>query len=175
MRDGKKQGGGLPDEVKKGLIAIGNNENRVNWHQIEAEYVGGSLSMRKLAEKHGVPWGTLNDRASRGKWGQKRREAHRKAVEKAEQETAEAFADNATLAAGIKRKLLERLDRIIDTIPEDDATEIQVFSRQKRKVYKLRDLTAMYKDLTGDMAQQDTAGNELLKSLVDLERRFSGD
>lgn len=131
--------------------------------------------MRKLAEKHGVPWGTLQDRASRGKWGQKRRKAREKSVEKAVQKTAEAFADNATLAANIKRKLLERLNKMLDSFPEDEATEVQKFSRQERKVYKLKDLTAMYKDLTADMAQTDTAGNELLESLMQLERRVSSD
>lgn len=158
------------------MIAIGTDKNtpkRVDWRKIEAEYVGGELSMRKLAEKHGVPFGTLNDRAARGKWGQKRREAHRKAVEKAEQKTAEAFADNATLAAGIKRKLLERLNKMLDTFPEDEATEVQKFSRQERKVYKLKDLTAMYKDLTADMVQPDEQGNPLLESLMALERRSS--
>ena len=160
------------------MITIGNDKNepkRVDWRKIEAEYVGGELSMRKLAEKHGVPWGTLNDRAARGKWGQKRRDAHRKAVEKAEQKAAEAFADNATLAASIKRKLLERLNTMLETFPEDSATEVQKFKRSERKVYKLKDLTAMYKDLTADMAQPDEQGNALLESLMELERRYSND
>lgn len=157
------------------MIAIGTDANpkRVNWKKIEAEYVGGSLSMRLLAQKHGVPFGTLNDRASRGKWGQKRREAHRKAVEKAEQKTAEAFADNATLAASIKRKLLEKLNKIIETFPDEDATEIQRYGRGEKKMYKLKDLTAMYKDLTADMTPQNETGNELLESLMALERRSS--
>ncbi len=37
--------------------------------------------------------------------------------------------------------------------------------------YKLRDLSAAYKDLTADMTQTETAGNELLQSLMELERR----
>ena len=182
MRDGIKHGGGYRTEVmrgrKKGLIAIGTDKNtpkRVNWKKIEAEYVGGSLSMRKLAEKHGVPWGTLNDRAARGKWGQKRRDAHKKAIEKAEQKTAEAFADNATLDAGIKRKLLERLNRIVESFPEEEATEVQKFGRTERKVYKLKDLTAMYKDLTADMVQPEERQNPLLESLLALERRSDRD
>lgn len=157
------------------MILIGKSENGVNWNQIRAEYIKGGISQRKLAEKHGVSVNTLIKKANSEKWSSQRSETYNTVTKAVQQKTADAVADNATLAAGIKRKLLERLDRIIDTIPEDDATEIQVFSRQKRKVYKLRDLTAMYKDLTGDMAQQDSAGSELLKSLVDLERRFSGD
>lgn len=132
--------------------------------------------MRKLAEKHRVPFGTLNDRAARGKWGQKRREAHRKAIEKAEQKTAEAFADNATLAAGIKRKLLERLNSLLETLPEQIAsTEFQQYGKGQKRILKLKDLTAMYKDLTADMAQPDEQGNALLESLVALERRANRD
>lgn len=132
--------------------------------------------MRKLAEKHRVPFGTLNDRAARGKWGQKRREAHRKAIEKAEQKTAEAFADNATLAAGIKRKLLERLNSLLETLPEEMAsTELQQYGKGQKRILKLKDLTAMYKDLTADMAQPDEQGNALLESLVALERRANRD
>lgn len=132
--------------------------------------------MRKLAEKHRVPFGTLNDRAARGKWGQKRREAHRKAIEKAEQKTAEAFADNATLAAGIKRKLLERLNSLLETLPEQMAsTELQQYGKGQKRILKLKDLTAMYKDLTADMAQPDEQGNALLESLVALERRANRD
>ena len=161
------------------MIVIGKADNkpkRVDWKKIEAEYVGGALSMRKLAEKHRVPFGTLNDRAARGKWGQKRREAHRKAIEKAEQKTAEAFADNATLAAGIKRKLLERLNSLLETLPEQMAsTELQQYGKGQKRILKLKDLTAMYKDLTADMAQPDEQGNALLESLVALERRANRD
>lgn len=39
------------------------------------------------------------------------------------------------------------------------------------KAYKLRDLAAAYKDLTADMVTTETAGSELLQSLMELERR----
>lgn len=129
--------------------------------------------MRKLAEKHGIPWGTLQDRALRGKWGQKRRNAHEKSVEKAIQKTAESFADNATIALQIKTKLLSRLNAILDSFPLDEATEVQKYGKAEKKIYKLKDLTAMYKDLTADMAQPDEQGNALLESLMQLERRAS--
>ena len=165
--------------IKKGLVAIGTDKStpkRVNWKKIEAEYVGGSLSMRKLAEKHGVPWGTLNDRAARGKWGQKRRDAHKKAIEKAEQKTAEAFADNATIAAEIKRKLLARVNSLLDSIPEGmTSTELQQYEKGKKRIFKLKDLTAMYKDLTADMVQPEERQNPLLESLLALERRSDRD
>ena len=91
------------------------------------------------------------------------------------QKTAEIAADNATLAERIKRKLLIRLDQVLDGFPEDTATEIQRNTMAGRKIYKLKDLTAMYKDLTSDMAQGETIGNELLQSLMELERRATDD
>lgn len=96
-------------------------------------------------------------------------------AENAVQKTAEVVADNATLAAGIKRKLLERLNRIVESFPEEEATEVQKFGRTERKVYKLKDLTAMYKDLTADMVQPEERQNPLLESLLALERRSNRD
>ena len=138
---------------------------------IRAEYITGTISHKKLSEKHGVSFNTLIKRANKEKWNEQRTETHKIVTKAAQRKSARAAADNATLAAGIKRKLLERLDRILEEFPEDNATEVQKFGRTERKVYKLKDLTAMYKDLTSDMPQAETAGSELLQSLMELERR----
>ena len=99
-----------------------------------------------------------------------------KVAENAVQKTAEAVADNATLAAEIKRKLLARINNLIDSIPEELAsTELQQYEKGKKQVFKLKDLTSMYKDLTADMTQQDETGNALLESLMALEKRSSND
>lgn len=83
--------------------------------------------------------------------------------------TADKVADNATLAADIKRRLLERLKRIESKYPMD-ATEVRQKKGDAQAVFRIRDLTAAYKDLTGDMPAAQ-APNELLQSLMDLERR----
>lgn len=99
-----------------------------------------------------------------------------KVAENAVKRTAEAVADNATLAAEIKRKLLTRVNALLDAIPEGmTSTELQQYEKGKKRVFKLKDLTAMYKDLTADMAQTDEGGNALLESLMALERRSSND
>ena len=147
----------------------------MNWHKIRAEYIAGGISQRKLAKKYGIPFSTLQKRAQREEWGENRRGAMVIVAENAVQKTAEVVADNATLAAGIKRKLLERLNRIVESFPEEEATEVQKFGRTERKVYKLKDLTAMYKDLTADMVQPEERQNPLLESLLALERRSDRD
>ena len=108
-------------------------------------------------------------------WTEARIAAQAEIQQKVVEKTAESVADNATLALRIKTKLLARLDTILDSFPTDEATEVQKYGKTEKKIYKLRDLTAMYKDLTADMAQTDTAGNELLESLMQLERRVSSD
>lgn len=160
------------------MVAIGtdNKPKRVNWHKIRAEYIAGGISQRKLANKYKIPFSTLQKRAQREAWGENRRGAMVKVAENAVKRTAEAVADNATLAAEIKRKLLTRVNTLLDAIPEEmTSTELQQYEKGKKRVFKLKDLTAMYKDLTADMAQTDEGGNALLESLMALERRSSND
>ena len=153
------------------MIAIGTGKSGIDWQKIRAEYIGGGISQRKLAEKYGISFNTLIKKANVEKWNAQRGEAYKEITKRVQQKTADIVADNVTIAAEIKRKLLERLVRVLDEFPEDSATEVQKFGKTERKIYKLKDLTAMYKDLTGDRVQKDEQGNELLESLLTLERR----
>ena len=119
---------------------------------------------------------TLIKRANVEKWSSQRDETYHKVTTRVQQKTANVVADNATLAAEIKRKLLARMNTLIDALPEELAsTELQQYEKGKKRVLKLKDITSMYKDLTADMAQQDEPGNELLQSLIALERRLNDD
>lgn len=84
-----------------------------------------------------------------------------------QQKTAEAAADNVVIAREIQRDLLERLKRISMKYPQD-ATEVRQQKNGKTMVYKLRDLTAAYKDLTGDIHTGEIAEVEDLSPLVEL-------
>lgn len=102
-------------------------------------------------------------------WADLRREAESKSTATAQQRTAEAAADNATLAADIKRRLLQRIADTEDAFPKN-TTEYKIYSKGVTTVYKLKDLTAAYKDLTADMTPTNAEGSELLQSLIELER-----
>jgi Zn-dependent peptidase ImmA (M78 family) len=164
------------------VIPIGS----VDWNAIRSEYIGGGTSYRKLAKKYGVSINTLSPLATAEGWVKMRQEAQDKATAKALQKTADIAADNATIAARIRTKLLRKLEREIDALPDmigsetrNSVTENEFSQDGKRiqkvkeaaKSFKLRDLAAAYKDLTADMVQTEQAGNELLQSLLDLERR----
>lgn len=158
--------------------------NGINWDVIRAEYIGGGISQRKLADKHGVNADVLMQRANREHWKQDRDKAVSKALAKTQQKAADAICDNVTIAARIRTKLLRRLEKEVDKLPEQIGSETinsiveygknKQGNRQRKEVshgYKLKDLAAAYKDLTSDLVQTEESGNELLQSLLELERR----
>jgi predicted component of type VI protein secretion system len=165
---------------------VQKNEKRIDWDKIRAEYISGGIGQRKLAEKYGVKYTALRFHADGEGWTAEREAARQKAIKITTQKTAEAAADNAAIAQGIKRKLLLLLDRKTDELVkemlagttirksetentfDDHGNIVKVTDSQTE--HKIRDLTAAYKDLTADMQQQTSANNELLQSLYELER-----
>lgn len=131
----------------------------MNWRTIKAEYIAGGISQRKLAEKYGVNRNLLMRIAQREKWKEKRDRAEAKALERVEQKTAEATADNAVLLQRIKEKLLRKLDCMIDAYPDANAAEIKHRTKTTEVVYRMRDIAAVYAALE----------DKTLKASVDLE------
>ena len=84
-----------------------------------------------------------------------------------EQKIASAASDNAAIAQRIKEKLLRKLEKEIDALPDLVGSETRQAAidhsytegknpklkstKEVSKAYRLRDLTAAYKDLTDDM------------------------
>ena len=160
----------------------------IKWDIIRAEYIGGGISQRRLALKYGISVDALLKKANREKWRELRDGAVQKGALIAQQKVAEANADNATIAARIKHKLLIRLEKEIDRLPESIGSEhtktaveygkTEKGAKMRKEAstsFKLKDLTSAYKDLTDDMTSTDGAGNELLQSLLALERKIDRD
>lgn len=141
------------------------NEKRIDWNAIRAEYIGGGTSYRKLAEKHQVSFMVLKTRAKKEDWPGLRTQAEHKASTEATQKTAEAAADNAVIAANIKKRLLLRLSRMEQKYPYD-ATEVRTHDGKNTVTFRIRDLTAAYKDLTSDMNLN--ANNEPVRIIIDV-------
>ena len=126
-------------------------------------------------------------RANREKWNDQRAVAYSKATEIIQRKTAEAASDNAAVAQRIKAKLLKRLEKEIDALPELIGSETrqsvleneyltnekgkpigQKPSRAKEavKAYNLRQLTQAYKDLTDDMNL--TNNSDQVRIIIDV-------
>ena len=168
------------------------DENRVkaktDWDAIRAEYIAGGISYRELARKHNASEAYLMRKACREHWKQQRDEAVNNGIAISQRKTAEINADRATVASRIKLKLLLRLEKEIDALPEligsesrkstvektvgcKDKKNPKAVITEKAKAYKLKDFTSALKDLTDDMTLENDSGNELLQSLLNLERR----
>lgn len=52
---------------------MANKANAPNWKKIKAEYIKGGISQQKLADKYGIPYGTLHRRVLLEGWSEKRR------------------------------------------------------------------------------------------------------
>ena len=171
---------------KKDVVKIAKGDVRIDWNAIRAEYIGGDISQRDLAEKYDIPVDKLLRRANREHWFKDREEARNKSAMKAQQKTADVNADRAVVASRIKLKLLLRLEKEIDALPELIGSESRqsliekstikdkngkTSVKEASKAYKLKDLTSALKDLTDDMTLADASGNELLQALMSLERR----
>lgn len=90
----------------------------MDWTKIRNEYINGDISYRKLAEKHGIVFQTLRDRAIKEKWFEKRKEQRNKISLKTEQKTAELLAERE---ANRLLRISDAADRLLEKIEE--ATE----------------------------------------------------
>ena len=136
-----------------------------------------------LAEKYKVSRTSVAKHCRNEGWSEERKKAEAKVTQEVIQKTADKAADNAAIAERIKAKLLRRLEREIDHLPESIGSEmfqnVQNLeydgNRVKKrtdggKTYKLKDLTAAYKDLTADMQTAAGIDVEDLSPLVELLR-----
>ena len=104
-------------------------------------------------------------------WHQLRTKAESRSTAQAQQKTAEAAADNAVIAADIKKRLLLRLKRIEEKYPFD-ATEIRTHEGKSTVTFRIRDLTAAYKDLTDDI---QSIGTDKNAPIYELLRKLDGE
>ena len=130
-----------------------------DWERIRAEYIAGGISLRDLAQKHGVTKSAIGRRASSESWTDERDKTGTKVRQKTEDlivsRQSEAYAENADIAERIRMKLLERLEREIDALPESIGTRLS----RDGKECKLRDLTGAYLDLTRDAQDATKTGD----------------
>jgi transposase-like protein len=83
-------------------------QNETLWSAIAQDYITSDLSLRELAQKHGVPVGTLARRAKRENWDKQRAEYKQRVLEKTKEKASEEQAEISRLVFQIGRYILER-------------------------------------------------------------------
>ena len=154
--------------MRETLGGLNYYETGVSWRKIKAEYIAGGISQRALAEKYGVNRSLLMRMAQKEKWKEKRDRAEAKALERVEQKTAEAVADNAVLLEKIKKGLLMRLAKMIDEYPESNVAELRKKQNGALMIYRMKDIAAVYAALEDKTAKGQSADIEDLSTLAEL-------
>ena len=117
-----------------------NEQKVIDWVQIKAEYISGTMSASKLAEKHGVSVYAIRKRSGKERWQELRKQNQRKTANQiakkintekvkktatAEEEYRYDYAKRKTLvntkrAAEISKSLLNVRDILADYTTEQD-------------------------------------------------------
>lgn len=157
--------------MASGLILDGRRRTEIDggkgtadWEAIRAEYIAGSIGQRALARRHGVSCSALNRRAVKEGWAREREQR----AGAAQSEAKGREAGNAEIAARLHRKLLMRLEKVTDAIPDGAVTETKAQVDNDTRLFKLRDLTAAYKDLAGELPRKEERDVEDLGVLAEL-------
>jgi uncharacterized protein YjcR len=88
----------------------------VDWKRIKAEYIAGNTSYRKLAEKHGVSFGTLRRVAEREGWTQKKAQVAHKTDTKMVETISDKNAEIDDKYFRLVDKLLDKAESTIDEV-----------------------------------------------------------
>ena len=85
-----------------------------------------------------------------------------------------ALTGNARIAARLRKKLLRRLEKVADAIPDGAVTEVKAPAQADgaTPLFKLRDLTAAYKDLTGGL---DAGAGSDVEDLSFIDEMLDGE
>lgn len=84
-----------------------------DWIKIRSEYINGNISYRKLAEKHNIPFNTIQDRARKESWFAKKKTHQEILTEKTIQKTAEKLAEQE---ANRLLRISNAADRLLEKI-----------------------------------------------------------
>lgn len=139
--------------MTKEVITIAKNMGKKSaefWAKLKGEYITGSISMRKLAKKYNISPNVLMNKACKEKWSADREKVISDGLAKVEQKASQSIVDSVVTAGEIKLKLLERLKRMEEKYPFD-ATEVRSRVNGNIVIFRIKDLTSAYKDLTSDM------------------------
>lgn len=158
------------------MIPIENKNTRPDWATIEAEYVSGEIGTYKLADKYGIPRPSLRYHYEKEEWGRKRKEYRQKLVEKSSQKTADAAANNAAKMEKAKGLALDLALEILSHYPKNAGDKLRTFGKDSKgnpimTEFGLLGIVTVLEKLEKNTQNGDSAGNELLQSLLDIERR----
>ena len=141
----------------------------VEWQKIKAEYISGNTSYRKLAEKYGISFNTLKDRAVAEQWYKLRQQNHNKTTTDIIDAVNDKTVQQAVDIVGVADKLLKKISELVETMVVDTQSFKQLTSALKDlkeiKGYKsekdLEEQNARIAKLRKEAEREDDTTNEV--------------
>ena len=147
----------------------------MSWQKIKAEYVAGGVSLRKLSEKYGVSFSTIQKKSMEEKWGDLRKKSGRKTEEKIIEAVSSKEADKATNIIDVADKLIVKICDMLDS----DVTNAQAIKSLTSALKDLKEIKG-YKS-EADMREQEARIAKLQKEAqeevhdTEIKVTFEGD
>lgn len=108
----------------KGQQAELNEQKAIDWVQIKAEYISGTMSASKLAENHGVSVYAIRKRSGKERWQELRRqnqsETANKIAEKINTEKVKKTVREIDRVVSVASKLITKLNRAVNELDKDE-------------------------------------------------------
>ncbi len=87
-----------------------------DWNQIKTEYITTDISLRKIAEKYGLRYATVQDRSKKEEWITLRDQHRTSTVSKSISKISDKQAAKMARIDGITDKLLLKLEQAVDEL-----------------------------------------------------------
>lgn len=108
----------------KGQQAELNEQKAIDWVQIKAEYISGTMSASKLAENHGVSVYAIRKRSGKERWQELRRQNQSKTAnkiaEKINTEKVKKTVREIDRVVSVASKLITKLNRAVNELDKDE-------------------------------------------------------
>ena len=156
--------------------------NSVDWKAIKAEYIAGGIGYRRLADKHGVSFGTLSKIAMRENWTDLRKKACEKTgtvlAETIGKRNAKKSAKIDMLVDMLLDRLAERMDALL--VEGKDVKSIASALKDLRDLKGIKDKLdvkeqkARIKKLEREAQEDDKTDNRIVVEMGDDAEDYSG-
>lgn len=157
----------------KGQQTEFNEQKEIDWVQIKAEYISGTMSASKLAEKHGVSVYAIRKRSGKERWQELRKqnqsETANKMAKKINTEKVKKTVREIDRVVAVASKLITKLNRAVNELDKDE----ELIKKKVVKVEKSEDKKTAEEEYSYDYAKRKTLVNtkraaEISKSLLNV-------
>ena len=153
-----------------------NEQKVIDWVQIKAEYISGTMSASKLAEKHGVSVYAIRKRSGKERWQELRKQNQNKTAskiaEKINTEKVKKTVREIDRVVSVASKLITKLNRAVNELDKDE----ELVKKKVVKVEKSEDKKTAEEEYSYDYEKTATVEEEYSydyakhKTLVNTKR-----